>query len=317
MIHKAADARNRHFLLAHNDVHTGGAHDHQHLPRLPQTQRRKGHMGIQDAGCHSRFGGQTRFCLGRRGYISRVYPVLPYLMGNLRAEDAVQTRIQRRQKIVGQIASVLAPEGFEPGHGCTAGFPPGQHPDQPVSRLNEAIGGLVDVGRLLQNLQNLREHPLGGNLAPIAGQPCLPPCLGQLPDSIRLLLGGVMLPQLHIGVLVECKFGQEAQRRSVRLYGNQSAGGEIHAHPGDLLGGYLRLADHIGENGVQHVQIIPGVLQSEFVGQRRAVGKCFIHDAMGIRHGGFRHYGAVGHANKNGTAGQGSVVDADGVFFHK
>ena len=94
------------------------------------------------------------------------------------------------------------PQGLVAGRAVVARLDPGQLPDDPVGRLDQTVGGAVELGRLAQDLERLREEPLGRDLAAVAIEPRFAELAGDPVDVVGLGLRRVMLPQLHPGVRV-------------------------------------------------------------------------------------------------------------------
>src|SRR5690625_3798478 len=69
-----------------------------------------------------------------------------------------------------------------------------QLPDDPVRCLDPTIHCVVKLRVLLQHLEALGKLPLRGDQSPVACDPWLLLAMGELVDSIGLLLRGVVLP---------------------------------------------------------------------------------------------------------------------------
>ena len=69
--------------------------------------------------------------------------------------------------------SVGRPERLVAGRAVVPRLDAGQLPDDPVGRLDQAVGRRVDLGCLAQDLERLREEPLGRDLAAVALEPRL------------------------------------------------------------------------------------------------------------------------------------------------
>ena len=102
--------------------------------------------------------------------------------------------------LLGREAFALRPDGLVTGGAGVARLHAGQLPDHPVGGFDQAVGGGVDFGGFIQDLQDLGEEPFGGDLAAVAVQPALPHLAGGLVDLVGFGLGGVVFPQLHPGV---------------------------------------------------------------------------------------------------------------------
>ena len=169
----------------------------------------------------------------------------------------------------------------------------------------------VDLGRLLQQLQALGELPLRGDQAAVARQPGFAALAGQLVDPVGLALGGVVAPQLHVGVRLAGELRQLAQRGAVGGGRHHRAGGEVGGDADDRgrvdAGGRRARRD----GGAQHVDVVGGDLQGPLRGQRAAVGQRSVEHAVRVVVTRGAELGAVGHPDHDGAAGQGAEVHAD------
>ena len=126
------------------------------------------------------------------------------------------------------------PDGLVAGRAVVPRLDAGQLPDHPVGGLDQPVGGPVDVGRLAQDLERLREEPLRRDLAAVALEPRLAELAGDAVDVVGLGLRGVMLPELDPRVRVAPVRVEEAQRRAVGRRREHRAGREVDADPDDL-----------------------------------------------------------------------------------
>src|SRR5215831_21194831 len=114
-------------------------------------------------------------------------------MGQLVAGETGETGVERGEELPRGVVPVL-PDALVPGGAGVAGLGPAQLPDDPVGGLDPALGPLVDLRVLLQQLQPLGELPLGGDLAPVTGDPRLEALVRERVDPVCLRLGGVVFP---------------------------------------------------------------------------------------------------------------------------
>ena len=178
------------------------------------------------------------------------------------------------------------------------------------------VGGLVDFGGLVEDLPDLGDFPLAGDFAAVARQESFAPLPGDFGQPGSVFFCGVVLPQLHIGIGRGAELGQKAQRRAVCLHGKYGAGGEIRAHADDIGAVYAALAQHVRDGGIEHVQVILGILQGPVLAQGRAVLQGGVHHGMGIVQRAFRHHFTGVGAHQHRAAGQGAKIDAEGIFAH-
>jgi hypothetical protein len=135
-------------------------------------------------------------------------------MGELAVGEAGEPRVERGQVLPRRVAAVLV-DALVPGGARVPGLAAAQLPDDPVGGLDPPVGALVHLGVLVQQLQRLGELPLRGDLAAVAVDPLLAPLVRDRVDPVRVRLGGVVLPQLGVGVRAPGQPGQLAQRRAV------------------------------------------------------------------------------------------------------
>ena len=125
----------------------------------------------------------------------------------------------------------------------------------------QAVRGGVDLGRLVEDLERLREEPLRRDLPAVAVEPVLPGRPGDLVDAVRLGLGGVVLPELDPGVRVRAE-GRE-HREGVP---SAVAGSIVHAvtsMPMPMMSAGSTPASRMtaGTAVLQHVEVVVGVLE--------------------------------------------------------
>lgn len=106
---------------------------------------------------------------------------------------------------------------------------------------------------------------------------------------------------------MERNWGRKHSGRAVGFHGEHGAGGEVRAHADHVFRRHAALAQHGGDHGIEHVQIILGVLQRPVLAQGRSVAQGGVHDGVGIVHGAFGHNLAAVAAHQDCPAGQGAV----------
>ena len=126
-------------------------------------------------------------------------PSWPIGCSSLSATKSSNAGVQRGEVVARGVLPVLV-DALVAGGAGVADVAAAQLPDDPVGRLDPAVGGRVDLRVLLQQLQRLGELPLAGDAAAVAGQPGLTARLRQLVDPVGLRLGCVVLPELEVGV---------------------------------------------------------------------------------------------------------------------
>ena len=99
------------------------------------------------------------------------------------------------------------------------------------------VHAVVDLGILLEQLQALRELPLARDQAAVARQPALAALGRERVDAVGLRLGGVVLPELHVGVRAVGELVELAERGAVGGDGEDGAGGEVGADADHLRRG--------------------------------------------------------------------------------
>ena len=121
---------------------------------------------------------------------------------HLVVDDGGEGRIEGGEVARVREAVALRPHRLVAGGAGVARLDAGQLPDDPVGRLDQAVGRRIDLGRLVEDLERLREEPLGRDLAAVAVEPGLAGRARDVVDPVGLGLGGVMLPELDPGVRV-------------------------------------------------------------------------------------------------------------------
>ena len=83
-----------------------------------------------------------------------------------------EARVERAEVVTRRVGAVLVVRLVAGGAGV-ARLDAAHAPDDPVGRLDQPIGGAIDLGRLLEDLQRLGEEPFARDLAAVARQPGL------------------------------------------------------------------------------------------------------------------------------------------------
>ena len=130
------------------------------------------------------------------------------------------------------------------------------------------VHAVVDLAVLLEQLEALGELPLAGDQAAVAGDPGLAAAVRELVDPVGLRLGGVVLPELDVGVRPVGVLGQLAQRRAVGEHREHRAGGEVGADADDLRRVDAGRPDRGGDGVLQHLDVVVRNLQGPVDRQR-------------------------------------------------
>ena len=273
-------------------------------------------MGVTDGHGHGRALQKTsqRRTVGRNMTRQGIHTT--HFVTNLCTYDAIQPGIHFPEEIVGGIAGLGIPIALQTCHTGIMGLHTGQHQGQPVHRFIKTIRLFKDSGCFLQGLQNLGEHPLRGAGTAAVDHPLFIPGMGHTVKMLGLLHGAVMLPQLHISVRFVFKFRQKANRHSLFVHRQYSAGGKVDAKRSHLfpVDGF----QNTSHNGLQRIQIILGMLEGILRRQFLAAGQLLVHNAMGIGKDRLCHLNAGIQLQRHRPGGQGSEVNTDGILFaHK
>jgi len=272
VLHHAAHAGNDLFLFAHQNVAGRGTHDHEELAGAGDAHGGYGHMRIHIA--HGDGGPGQKAHLLRHGFrqAAGLDTQGVDIGGELFFHDVFHPGIQRLEELLGGVALGAAPDGLVPGRARIAALVASHLPDDPVGRLEETVGLLIDFGVLIHDLHDLGDKPLGGDFAAVAGQESLAARFGDGVELVGLILGRVVFPQLHIGVGLVLILGQKAQRRAVGLGGEHRAGGKVNAYADDVFFIHAGLLQDAGNRIGKHIQIILGMFQRPVGGQNLAAG---------------------------------------------
>ena len=272
----AAHARHLDQRVVAHHVAGRGAHDGDHLAGLGRSRGGRGDVGIDVADGDRDAHGQAGHAAASLGEPARHVAELADLAGELLLGEAREPRVQRRQEVAGRVAAVLV-DPLVAGGARVAHVATGELPDDPVRCLDEVVRAGVELRVLLQQLEALGELPLAGDQASVAADPGLPPRVRELVDPVRLRLGRVVLPELHVGVRPVDVPRQLAQRRPVRQHRQHRAGGEVGPEADHLAGSIPATRTASGTACAQHVDVVARHLQRPVRRQRpprRRRGAC-------------------------------------------
>ena len=150
------------------------------------------------------------------------------LVRDLRLGEVGEVGVERGEELAARVGAVLE-DALVAGGAGVADVAAAELPDDPVGGLDPVVGRGVELGVLFEQLQALGELPLARDEAAVAGQPRLAALAARLVDAVGLALGGVVLPELDVGVRAVGELGQLAERRAVGGGRQQGAGREVGA----------------------------------------------------------------------------------------
>ena len=220
---------------------------------------------------------------------------------HLLVDDVLEARIERGEVVRGREAVALRPDRLVAGRAGVARLDAGELPDDPVGRLDQPVGRVVDLGRLVEDLERLREEPLGRDLAAVAGEPRLAPLGRDRVDPVGLRLRGVVLPELDPGVRVAAEAVDEAERRAVGDRRQHRARGEVDADADDVRGVDARLGEERRHGFLERPDVVLGILERPVgleahvvVGRRQVL----VDHAVPVCVDGGRELAAVGDSRR-------------------
>ncbi len=225
-------------------------------------------------------------------------------------DEPAEAGVEGGEEVLGGVVPVLV-DPLVAGGARVADVVAGQLPDDPVGALDPVLHRGVDLGGLLQDLQPLGELPLGGDQPAVPGEPGLLALGGEGIDPVRLRLGGVVPPELDVGVRVAGEVVQLVQRGAVGGGRHHRARGEVGADADDVGGVDAGPAQGLRHGLPQDLDVVRGHLQREVGRQDGPVGQGAVEDRVGVLRDGARQLGAVTHADDDGPAGERAEVDAD------
>ena len=179
----------------------------------------------------------------------------------LLVDDVLEARVECGEIVVGREAVALRPHRLVAGSAAVAGLDAGELPDDPVGGLDEAVGARVDLGRLVEDLERLREEPLGRDPAAVARQPRLAALGRDGVDAVGLRLRGVVLPELDPRVRVAAQVVEQAERCSVGGRRQHRAGREVDPDPDHVARVDVRFGEHRRHGVLERAQVVLRVLQ--------------------------------------------------------
>ena len=231
-------------------------------------------------------------------------------------DDRPESGLQRFEESWFRKAVLGRPERLVAGRAVVPCLAAGQLPDHPVRGFKEPIGGPVDIGRLAQDLERLREEPLGRDLAAVSIEPRLVEIAGDAVDVIRLGLRGVVLPELDPRVRVSSELVEETQRRAIPRGRQHRARREVDPDPDDLGRIDARAVDQPSHRAAERLDVVLRVLERPVRAEDDVLVRCRqvgIDDPVAIRLDLDPDLATVGDVDQDGATRLRAEVDADGV----
>jgi hypothetical protein len=243
----------------------------------------------------------------------------PDVAAHLVVDDRGKTWIEGRE-----VARVGKAVGFRPqrlvaGGAGVPGLDSGQAPDDPVGGFEQAVRSGVDPGCLVEDLERLREEPLGRDPATVPIEPELAGRLGDGVDPVGFGLGGVVLPELDPRMRIRAELRDQGQRRAVGGRRQHRARREVDPQTDHVSRIDTRLAKDGRDRLPEDAEVVIRVLERPVrrkddppIGERQHI----VDDAVRIFGDRRRELPAVGHVDQDRSAGSGPEIDADREAGH-
>ena len=228
----------------------------------------------------------------------------------------LEDTIKGFKEIIGRVAGVMAIKCLIAGAAGASRLLVRHLPDDPVKRLHHAVRFPVPFRRMMQCLQNFRDHPLTGHLSAIKRQPFFSSFFGDLINLQRFLFRTVMFPELYVSVRLTLKLLQMTQRRLICLYRKNRGGGEIHTDTNDLFRKCFLLCHDISHGNDQPLQIILRVLQRPARRQFFPGRNPLLHNSVRIFIDAGRHLFSCVNIHHQRPHRQSSIIHSNCIFTH-
>jgi hypothetical protein len=246
--------------LAVHDVARRGAHDGQHLAGIHGPRSRGRHVRVDVAdgdGDARRQPGPGSSLLGQ--------PAGARAEGRQRAaqllfHEAREALVQRGEELRRRVAAVLVDRLVAGGAGV-AGEHAAQLPDDPVRGFDPQIDAVVGVRVLVEDLERLRELPLGRDAPAVARQPGLAHLGGERVYAVSLATGRVVLPELGVRVRAAREVRVPAQRRAVGEHRHRRGSREVRGDPDHGGGIDARGGDGLRHRGGERLDVVLRILE--------------------------------------------------------
>ena len=192
----AAHALDRRGTVADDEVADARAHDRHHAAGLGDRHGGHGHVRIDVRHRHRGPGSRPVHAAASARQPARALADRQDVARHLVVDDGREARIKAGEVVGRRKAVRLGPDRLVAGGAAVARLDPGQPPDHPVSGLDQPVGGAVQLGILVEDLEALRVEPFRRDLAAVTRQPRLAARSRERVDPVGLGLRGVVLPEL-------------------------------------------------------------------------------------------------------------------------
>ena len=251
------------------------------------------------------------------GPVAELADLVLELVGDERLEAGRQ-RTEELRRRVGAVLPRISVLPLVAGGAGVTDIGAAQLPHDPVGGLDPVLHPVVGLAVLLEQLQALGELPLRGDQAAVPRQPRLAPVRGQLVDPVGVGLGGVVLPELDVGMRPVGVPLDLVERGAVGEGGHHRAGGEVGRDPDHVGGIDTGRGDRRRHRDAQHVPVVVRHLQRPL--RRQAgdrAGEPVLDHGVRVVVGRGAQLGTVDHANDHGPPRQRAVVHTDDVALRR
>ena len=204
-----------------------------------------------------------------------------------------KARVQRCEELFRRILAILQ-IALVAGGASVANILAAKLPDNPVGGFDELKHAFVNFLIFFEELQPLGELPLRRNLTAVSRHPRFISVAPELIDAIRVWLGCVMLPELHVCVRSIFEFVEIRKRSRIFEHRQNRAGCEVCCDADDIIGINRRQSNCFRNRVLQDFDVVVGILKCPIWCQRSAGGvEFFIHDGIRIIKDGTSHLFAI------------------------
>ena len=224
------------------------------------------------------------------------------------------SRVERGQELRRRVVPVLADRPCSPAVQTLRRTRAGQLPDDPVRRLDPVLGPRVDLRVLFEHLQRLGELPLRGDLAAVTRDPRLAAFVREGVDPVGVRLGGMVLPQLDIGVRPVART-RPARTAACRRRASGSTVQAVKSVPIAMMPSGSNAAWPRSPSGrptgARRGSRPGSATPSPAASGRPVDGQGGLDDTVRVRVHGGAEFGAVLDPDDEGAPGEGAEIDAD------